>query len=234
MDLEQNVATIPLYPLKQDRLDVINNLIMKYLIFIISLLTLISCSSVGSERESTKVFTLEEVTSSGLKVRGNFETNFQDSTDSIWGFFKGREVAFIMYPSIELAKSSGLNAAKEQTEKIEIVEKNIGHGPNVEKLVCRGHKPGVGVSGRGGLKLHSPFESNFGLNGTLLTNKTSIFIGKNETINNTPDKTCVRIEPLYTHYKIFGNLVIMAEPLTTEDENDTADFVENISSALPE
>ena len=207
---------------------------MKYLIFLTILFTLISCSSSGGTKESTKVFTLEEVKSSGLKARGDFETNFQDSTDSIWGFFKGREVAFIMYPSIELAKSSGLNAAKEQTKKIEIVEKNIGHGPNVEKLVCRGHKPGVGVSGRGGLKLNSSLGSNFGLNGILFTNKTSIFTGKDETINNTPDKTCVRREPLYTHYKIFGNLVIMAEPLTTEDENDTADFVENISSALPE
>jgi hypothetical protein len=26
----------------------------------------------------------------------------------------------------------------------------------------------------------------------------------------------------------------MAEPLTTEDENDTADFIENLSGALPE
>ena len=218
--------------MKQDRLDVINNLVMKYLIFIISLLTLISCSSVGSEKESTKVFTLDEVKSSGFKVRGKFETNFQDSTDSTWGFLKGREVAFIIYPSIELAKSSGLNTAKEQTEKIEIVEKNIGHGPKVEKLACRGYKPGVGVSGRGGLKLNSYFESHFGLNGTLIINKSSIFNGEDESINNAPP--CVRREPLYTHYKIFGNLVIMAEPLTTEDENDTADFVENISSALPE
>lgn len=207
-------------------------LIMKYLISLIVLFALISCSATGSIKESTKVFTLEEVKSSGFKARGKFETKFQNSNDSTWGFYKGREVAFIMYPSVELAKSSGLSTAKEQTEKIEIVERNIGHGPNVEKLACRGYKPGVGVAGRGGLKLNSSFESNLGLKGTLLLNKSNIFIKEPENINNAPP--CVRREPLYTHYKIFGNLVIMAEPLTTEDENDTADFVEKISSALPE
>ena len=207
-------------------------LIMKYLISLIVLFALISCSATSGIKESTKVFSLEEVKSSGFKVGGKFETNFQDSNDSTWGFYKGREVAFIMYPSVELAKSSGLSTAKEQTEKIEIVEKNIGHGPNVEKLACRGYKPGVGVAGRGGLKLNSSFESNLGLKGTLLLNKSNIFIKEHENINRA--RPCVRREPLYTHYKIFGNLVIMVEPLSTEDENDTTDFVEIISSALPE
>ena len=207
-------------------------LIMKYLISLIVLFALISCSATSGIKESTKVFSLEEVKSSGFKVGGKFETNFQDSNDSTWGFYKGREVAFIMYPSVELAKSSGLATAKEQTEKIEIVEKNIGHGPNVEKLACRGYKPGVGVAGRGGLKLNSYSQSVLGLNGTLIINKSDIFLTNDEIENNAPP--CVRREPLYTHYKIFGNLVIMAEPLTTEDENGTADFVEKISSALPE
>ena len=178
-----------------------------------------------------KVFTIDEVKSSGFKTRGEFETNFKDSTESTWGFFKGREVAFIIYPSVELAKLSGLNTAQQQTKKIEIIEKNIGHGPNVEKLACRGYKPGVGVSGRGGLKLNTSFESNNGLNGTLVVNK-NIFIEDNTGNPNAPP--CVRREPLYTHYKIFGNLVIMAEPLSTEDEKDTADFVESISATLAE
>ncbi|MEC7920606.1 MAG: hypothetical protein VYA06_00425 [Chloroflexota bacterium] len=204
---------------------------MKYLL-IAFLITLISCSYTNQPKETTKVFTLDEVKSSGFKNRGEFQTEFKDSEISIWGFYKGREVAFIMYPSVELAKSSGLSTAKEQTEKIEIVEKNIGHGPNVEKLACRGYKPGVGVAGRGGLKLNSYSQSVLGLNGTLIINKSDIFLTNDEIENNAPP--CVRREPLYTHYKIFGNLVIMAEPLTTEDENDTADFVEKISSALPE
>tara|TARA_X000001036_G_scaffold53529_2_gene43043 strand:- start:3975 stop:4589 length:615 start_codon:yes stop_codon:yes gene_type:complete len=204
---------------------------MKYLL-IAFLITLISCSYTNQSKETTKLFTLDEVKSSGFKERGEFQTEFKDSEVSTWGFYKGREVAFIMYPSVDLANSSGLEAAQQQTEKIEITERNIGHGPNVEKLACRGYKPGVGVSGRGGLKLNSYSQSALGLNGTLIINKSNIFLTNDEIENNAPP--CVRREPLYTHYKIYGNLVIMAEPLTTEDENDTADFIENLSGALPE
>ena len=45
---------------------------------------------------------------------------------------------------------------------------------------------------------------------------------------------CVRREPLYTHYKVFGNVIIMAEPLNTEDEKDTSKFIENLASKLLE
>ena len=204
---------------------------MKYLL-IAFLITLISCSYTNQPKETTKLFTLDEVKSSGFKERGEFQTEFKVSEVSTWGFYKGREVAFIMYPSVDLANSSGLEVAQQQTEKIEITERNIGHGPNVEKLACRGYKPGVGVSGRGGLKLNSYSQSALGLNGTLIINKSNIFLTNDEIENNAPP--CVRREPLYTHYKIYGNLVIMAEPLTTEDENDTADFIENLSGALPE
>ena len=204
---------------------------MKYLL-IAFLITLISCSYASQPKETTKVFTIDEVKSSGFKKRGEFQTEFKDSEVSTWGFYKGREVAFIIYPSVDLANSSGLETAQQQTEKIEITERNIGHGPNVEKLACRGYKPGVGVSGRGGLKLNSYSQSALGLNGTLIINKSNIFLTNDEFENNAPP--CVRREPLYTHYKIYGNLVIMAEPLTTEDENDTADFIENLSGALPE
>lgn len=204
---------------------------MKYLL-IAFLITLISCSYTNQPKETTKLFTLDEVKSSGFKERGEFQTEFKDSEVSTWGFYKGREVAFIMYPSVDLANSSGLEAAQQQTEKIEITERNIGHGPNVEKLACRGYKPGVGVSGRGGLKLNSYSQSAIGLNGTLIINKSNIFLTNDEIENNAPP--CVRREPLYTHYKIYGNLVIMAEPLTTEDENDTADFIEKLASKLIE
>ena len=148
------------------------------------------------------------------------------------GFYKGREVAFIVYPSLDLASTNGLETANEQTEMIEIVEKNIGHGPNVEKLVCRGYKPGVGVAGRGGLKLNQLSESNLGLEGILITNKLQMFSESDNSSNNAPP--CVRREPLYTHYKVFGNIVIMAEPLNTEDEKDTTKFVENLASKLLE
>ena len=52
------------------------------------------------------------------------------------------------------------------------------------------------------------------------------------SFNNAPP--CVRREPLYTHYKVFGNMIIMAEPLNTEDEKDTSKFIENLASKLIE
>ena len=205
---------------------------MKYLLFLLLIFSLIGCSSSGSPLETDRIFTLDEIKSSGFKMRGNFESEFQGSSESMHGFYKGREVAFIVYPSLDLASTNGLETANEQTEMIEIVEKNIGHGPNVEKLVCRGYKPGVGVAGRGGLKLNQLSESNLGLEGILITNKLQMFSESDNSSNNAPP--CVRREPLYTHYKVFGNIVIMAEPLNTEDEKDTNKFVENLASKLLE
>jgi len=205
---------------------------MKYLLFLLLIFSLIGCSSSGSPLETDRIFTLDEIKSSGFKMRGNFESEFQGSSESMHGFYKGREVAFIVYPSLDLASTNGLETANEQTKMIEIVEKNIGHGPNVEKLVCRGYKPGVGVAGRGGLKLNQLSESNLGLEGILITNKLQMFSESDNSSNNAPP--CVRREPLYTHYKVFGNIVIMAEPLNTEDEKDTTKFVENLASKLLE
>ena len=205
---------------------------MRYLLFLLLIFSLIGCSSSGSSIEPDKIFTLEEIKSSGFKLRGDFDSNFQGSTNSVHGFYKVREVAFIVYPSLDLAKTNGLDTANEQTEMIEIVEKNIGHGPNVEKLVCRGYKPGVGVAGRGGLKLNQLPESNPGLDGIIITNKLQMFSELENSFNNAPP--CVRREPLYTHYKVFGNIIIMAEPLNTEDEKDTSKFIENLASKLIE
>ena len=205
---------------------------MRYLLFLLLIFSLIGCSSSSSSIETDKIFTLEEIKSSGFKLRGDFDSNFQGSTNSVHGFYKGREVAFIVYPSLDLAKTNGLDTANEQTKMIEIVEKNIGHGPNVEKLVCRGYKPGVGVAGRGGLKLNQLPESNPGLDGIIITNKLQMFSELENSFNNAPP--CVRREPLYTHYKVFGNIIIMAEPLNTEDEKDTSKFIENLASKLVE
>ena len=205
---------------------------MKYLLFLLLIFSLIGCSSSSSSIETDKIFTLEEIKSSGFKLRGDFDSNFQGSTNSVHGFYKGREVAFIFYTSLDLAKTNGLDTANEQTKMIEIVEKNIGHGPNVEKLVCRGYKPGVGVAGRGGLKLNQLPESNPGLDGIIITNKLQMFSELENSFNNAPP--CVRREPLYTHYKVFGNIIIMAEPLNTEDEKDTSKFIENLASKLVE
>ena len=44
----------------------------------------------NSALETDKIFTVEEVKSSGFKMRGNFESEFQGSTESMHGFYKGR------------------------------------------------------------------------------------------------------------------------------------------------
>ena len=56
---------------------------MRYLLFVLLTLTIFSCSSNSSALETDKIFTVEEVKSSGFKMRGNFESEFQGSTESM-------------------------------------------------------------------------------------------------------------------------------------------------------
>ena len=58
---------------------------------------------------------MDEIVVIGIKIKGDFETNFPESTDSKWGFLKGREIAIIRYPTVELALTLGKTAAEEQT-----------------------------------------------------------------------------------------------------------------------
>ena len=124
---------------------------MRVLLIVLVMLLVLSCNNI--EINEAKIYSMEDFTGIGVKMKGDFETEFPEATDAKWGFFKGREVAVLRYPTIDLAKINGLTAGSEQTEKIEITKKNIAHGYKVERTICRGHKPGVGVSGRGGLKL---------------------------------------------------------------------------------
>ena len=61
-------------------------------------------------------------------------------------FLKGREVAILRYETIEAAKELGQLAGEEQTEILAVKERNIAHGPKVERIECRGHA-GYGVHG---------------------------------------------------------------------------------------
>ena len=193
------------------------------------MLLVLSCNNV--EINEAKIYSMEDFTGIGVKMKGDFETEFPEATDAKWGFFKGREVAVLRYPTIDLAKINGLTAGSEQTEKIEITKKNIAHGYKVERTICRGHKPGVGVSGRGGLKLSPGFNSINGLNGTLIINKVNLF---SEDLHSYPKApVCPRREPLYTESVIRGNLVILGEPLSGEDSEGTIKFLEELADKLP-
>ena len=199
---------------------------MKIITLLLIFSFIFGCSSNG-EVTTEETFSFDDIKKIGFKYSGDFNTEFQDSIQASFGFYKGREIAFLLYPSVEIANTSGLKDAKDQTEKIENTEKNIHHGPNVEKYKCRGGKFSPGP-----VKKLKPFYDNkLGLNGILLINNYLIFSEKNygELGRFGP---CVRREPLYTNFKIFGNLAILTEPLPTEDDTDTNNFLEQIASSL--
>ena len=94
---------------------------MRFLILFSTILLVFACSQEEEITEVTKIFSMDEVSSAGFKVKKDFSTAFPDSTDAKWGFYKGRDVAILRYPTLELAQTSGEIAAKEQTEQIEVV-----------------------------------------------------------------------------------------------------------------
>ena len=203
---------------------------MKKIILISLLLFLYNCSN-SVNLETDTVYSLEDIESIGIKVRGDFDTFFPESIESKWAFYKGREVAVLIYPSAEKANINGEISALNQTNIIEVVEKNIAHGPNVEKTKCRGHGDTGGWTGRGGIKLRHREELNFGIENTLLLNKLKLFNDNELQILNS--RSCPRREPLYTEYIIIGNTVLMAEPL--RDSSDvTIKFLEDLAIKLIE
>ena len=202
---------------------------MKASFMLVILILLFGCSK--QETDSiNKIYSLEDVVSTGFRVKGEFKTaKFPETTIVKWGFYKGREVAVAVYPTIELANTFGKIAGEDQTEKIEVVEKNIAHGPKVEKLICRGHSRGGGWTGRHGIKFDVRWNSEEGLGNTLIINKSRLF---QNDIDLPHGRTCVRREPLYTEFRIHGNLVLMVEPLATEDSEKTIEFLNELIQSI--
>lgn len=201
----------------------------KFLIYL-TILSVLSCSSVAPLEESNKIYSMDDVSSVGFKVKKDFSTEFPNSIEAKWGFHKGRDVAVVRYPSIELAKSSGFTSGTEQTELIEVVEKNIAYGAKVERTECRGtaqNKPDSSDV----YKLYP--RENIGKENLFLVNKSK-FYEDNKTLTKRPaHEPCVRREPMYTEFIIYGNLLIMAEPLATEDKDGTIKFLEDTARKLP-
>ena len=203
---------------------------MRVIILFSIILLIFACSQEEEIAEVTKIFSMDEVSSAGFKVKKDFNTEFPDSTDAKWGFYKGRDVAVLRYETLELANTAGALAGREQTEQIEVVEKNIAHGPKVERTECRGHKQNKPNSSSVYLK---SFRNNIGFENSLILNKNSFI----EELDNSgfmkPSwMACVRREPMYTEFKIHGNLVILMEPLATEDQNDTRKFLDKAASSI--
>ena len=203
---------------------------MKKITIIFLFLFLYSCSN-SVNLETDTIYSIEDIKSIGIKVQGDFDTFFPESIESKWAFYKGREVAILIYPSAKKANINGEISAQEQTNIIEVVEKNIAHGTNVEKTKCRGHGDTGGWTGRGGIKLGHKEDLNFGIENTLLINKLKLFVDNELQILNS--RSCPRREPLYTEYIIIGNTVLMAEPL--RDSSDvTIKFLEDLAIKLIE
>ena len=200
---------------------------MRDFFIVIILITVVGCSET---KPAITIYSMEDVAAAGIKVKGGFETEFPETTDAKWAYANGREVAVLRYSNVELARTLGKTAAEEQTELIEVVEKNIAHGLKVEKTKCRGHGDTGGWTGRGGIRLDSRFNSNIGLDNTLMLNKLSLF--ENKPQGYPEARPCPRREPLYTEFIIGGNLVLMAEPV--RDSSDvTMKFLEELISNLP-
>ncbi len=202
---------------------------MKVLILIMIMVSIFACANEQEIVEVTTIFSMEDVASAGFKVKKDFNTDFPDATDAKFGFYKGRDVGVIRYDTLELAKSSGYSSATEQTELIEVVEKNIAYGPKVERTKCRGtaqNKPDSSDVYRQYPRGDIGKENIFILN-------QSKFFEDNEALTKRPShEPCVRREPMYTEFKIHGNLIILMEPLATEDKNDTIKFLNNAVSNI--
>ncbi len=202
----------------------------KFLPFIsIFIFILAACGgNSGSEEfvSSSNIYEMEDVTSVGWKMKKGFQiAEFPESTDARWGFAPpdGREVAVIRYPTTELANSSGLKAAQEQTEYIEPIEGITAYGDKVEKTTCRGfqdYPPPYKVTQ----------EKNLGINKTFFLNKNNFI---EETIDSI-NADCPRREPFYRVYLIEGNLVFLGELLRKEDLQMVGVFLEEMAIKVRE
>ena len=139
---------------------------IKKIFLIVCLIFLIGCEEKDSLQEVTTIFSLDDLSSIGIKMKGDFETKFPEATDAKWGFLKGREVAIIRYGSVDLAKTLGNVVGEEQTEILEVKERNIAHGPKVERIECRGHA-GYGVHGNCASR-REPMYTEFIIHGNLV------------------------------------------------------------------
>ena len=198
-----------------------------YLSLILVFLLVLSCSNSSDKPlQNDTIYTMNDASKMGIKnlMKIDFVTEFPEATDAKWGFWKGREVAIIRYESIENARTLGQKVAEEQTELIEVVEKNIAHGPKVEKTKCRGD-----AYGGNPYKL-SP---SIGMGEILFLNKTSFKGSDIEMGTGSVRDGCVRREPMFIEFRIHGNLVIMIEPLPEEDRSAMNKIIDELLAKLP-
>ena len=201
----------------------------KNLGIIVLLVFIFACSSVAEKPvQVDSVYSIEDASKLGIKnlMKNDFVSVFPEATDAKWGFWKGREVAIIRYESVKNATTMGKIIAEEQTELIEVVEKNIAHGPNVEKTKCRGDAYG------GNPYLLLP-KYDIGFDQILNLSKGSFLESEFDLETNSVRDGCVRREPMFIEFRIHGNLIIMIEPMPDEDRPAMNKIIDEIVSKLP-
>ncbi len=204
----------------------------KYITFVlISSLVILGCTD--RLVSSNKVYSMQDIASAGFKLKKDFDTEFPEATDSKCGFFKGREVAILRYPTVDLANTSGETAGLEQTEKIEVIEKNYAFGPKVERTMCRGDRAATSGQVASGLKLN--VRNSLGFEDVLIINKSKLF--EKEVYLNPYDRSglqnCPRREPIYLAFITYGNLIILGEPMPGDDSEAIIKFLEESTLKLP-
>ena len=200
-----------------------------YFSLILVFLLVFSCSNSSDEpAQVDTVYSMEDASKLGIKnlMKNDFETDFSGTTDAKWGYWKGREVAVLRYESLEDARTLGKTTGEEQTDLIEVVEKNIAHGPNVEKTKCRGDAYG------GNPYMLSP-KNDIGFGEILILNKSSFIEPELNLEANGVRDGCVRREPMFIEFRIHGNLVIMVEPMPDEDRPAMNKIIDEIVAKLP-
>ena len=200
-----------------------------YFSLILVFLLVFSCSNSSDEpAQVDTVYSMEDASKLGIKnlMKNDFETDFSGTTDAKWGYWKGREVAVLRYESLEDARTLGKTTGEEQTDLIEVVEKNIAHGPNVEKTKCRGDAYG------GNPYMLSP-KNDIGFGEILILNKSYFIEPELNLETNGVRDGCVRREPMFIEFRIHGNLVIMVEPMPDEDRPAMNKIIDEIVAKLP-
>ncbi len=145
--------------------------------------------------ESTATFSSANLKSLGWKEQKDFVLEYPESIEAKWGFLNTKELGILVYPSAEVAKVQGLQAAKEQTATGE-----DGQAVGViDRISCRDAQGQSAVKHResGGAErdstvVHVSFQSR----------------PSGDTIE---PRVCSNQFPTYTEFRILGNVVLLCE-----------------------
>ena len=164
-----------------------------------------------------RTYVLDDLTTIGWKSKGAFGRDFPSAVSATWGYVTGREIGVVEYPSPELARSEGAQAAASQTATVE----GGRQGPEVERTRCIGFPP------RGApVRLDVPDDfgaPRFETRGVRMSTRDlpSLRDGAGGGGDVAPQLCPVRV-PMYGSYAVEGNLLLMCEPRASDRPDECA------------